>query len=253
MRVSDVCCTLKNCISPISPRYYTIRGRDIQPRIYPVTAAARDIQWLRIPRSNEAIYFFAARYEREARSVRVRRAVISICDGNFFSTSRRRRRRRRLTRGAPTTCRDTGSLLTSLTFPLILLEARHMYWPCCSYVTFVRINRCPVPHSNGIRPSVNTCAHLHTRGRTRIRTLKAFPLANTSRCRGVAQQREIQDKRNGKMVASVPLCGNVTVERDVESSHEYEGPVTERNRLHAQSHAEIDNIEHEDTIEMYRT
>lgn len=32
-----------------------------------------------------------------------------------------------ITLGAPTTCRETGVLLTSRKFPLILLDARQMY------------------------------------------------------------------------------------------------------------------------------
>lgn len=149
---------------------------DIFARIFRYRARER---YSMIPESwwsNEAIFF---RDGSAGNAIRQRRSpsVILICS-ETFSTFRHAVTMRRLTRGAPTTCRDTGSLLTSLMLPLILLEARHMYWPCWSYVTFVRINRCPVPHSNGMRPSVNTCAHLHIHNWTlEICKLKTLPNA----------------------------------------------------------------------------
>lgn len=121
-----------------------------------IPARARDIRSRKVMKR----YFFAT--DPPETVIRQRRLPVILICSKTFSKKEGISPPRRLTRGAPTTCRDTGSLLTSLTLPLILLEARHIYWPCCSYVTFVRINRWPVPHSNGMRPSVNICAHLHT-------------------------------------------------------------------------------------------
>lgn len=157
-------------LHPINSLRYCIRqifkierqkGKICIRGMYPVPAPAhaRDIRWFCKVMKR---YFFARSTENGYSSTSIPLPVILICSKTFSKKSIPRH----LTRGAPTTCRDTGSLLTSLMLPLILLEARHIYWPCCSYVTFVRINRWPVPHSNGIRPSVKICAHLHTRDRT---------------------------------------------------------------------------------------
>jgi len=157
-------------LHPINSLRYCIRQifkierqkGDIYSRYVSCPSPRTHKRYSMILQSNEAIFF---------REIHRKRLFVNVdsSPGNSDLQQNFLKKKsipRHLTRGAPTTCRDTGSLLTSLMLPLILLEARHIYWPCCSYVTFVRINRWPVPHSNGIRPSVKICAHLHTRDRT---------------------------------------------------------------------------------------